>query len=1104
MKFAVSLLLPLLIIACRHPLAIVGEGDIVDLNGGSFGCTLEEFSAGAMNCIDNDVSGDYYVNYAGVPREGWEFSHWDGSCGHLSEALNCRFDVTELFVDYWDENFSEVVAPTLTAVFVQAEPGALVVLDDGVINAIWDRGINAFDAAIGFGECGNDGGAGCPSIGWEFVDDQERGDVLEVSHSASGDFAGLFISLNGVLNLSAYSDGDLEFDIKVMTGDSHITMKLDCNYPCTSGDQALGSRGSSGWESVKVNMATLAGGGLDLANVSTGLVIWASNATSTVFRLDNVRFTGIADGESPPTRTGSTGNAEITAYGAGSISDLINPDSYRCVFDFGNWIYNAGVVEPGIAGCNTATGIPVGNPTPLYPQLTGPAEREPTATHKWWGSLSFLGEMTIGDSNDAAYITPDPITARISERGVRVLGIPAGLISASENFFYPIPDPFAEVFDGIAVGNSLHHAMEGYMYDHSDGSVTVEWQSGGNPVMQATFIHGSVYVYFKVFDGDLEIRTLRADGGEKGTFYSEDNSLGIWTSVAGNHNNFLITGEGATTFSNVSSEVITVSNSAGEYTLALLPHYGGHPPNAMSTFFAAKSRNVVASVDIDYSVDRSTSEITVSHRYLDDEGELVTTIAGLQPLHWKRSSQAVSAYQVRSARGMIKFAQTSNFSYTMPSVGVLPSLPTIAGTFDQAVLEGLVNEFMNLGEAGWNDRIDAYWAGKNYGKVAELIAIAEAIGMTAEATTLRDWLKSELADWFTATTGGDLDINKYFVYDEDWNTLLAMEESFSSHQQLNDHHFHYGYLVRAAAEICRAEPAWCGDTQYGPVIELLIRDYAAGRDDPMFPYLRHFDPANGFSWASGRVNFARGNNNESTSEAATAYGAIILYGLVMEDEALVERGMYLHASTSAAYWEYWNNIDGYNNRGGDADNFPPDYNFITTSIVWGDGAVFSTWFSAAYAHILGIQGLPSNPLILHVGLYEDYLADYIALGLSESSNGMPSGLSPDQWTDLWWNLLALSDADVAIADYLATPGYDPEAGETRAHTYHWLYTFARLGQLKTGTGALTANYPAAMAFDNNGVMTYVVYNFADTEIDVIFSDGEVVKATPGTFTLVTR
>ena len=117
------------------------------------------------------------------------------------------------------------------------------------------------------------------------------------------------------------------------------------------------------------------------------------------------------------------------------------------------------------------------------------------------------------------------------------------------------------------------------------------------------------------------------------------------------------------------------------------------------------------------------------------------------------------------------------------------------------------------------------------------------------------------------------------------------------------------------------EIAWCGADQYGPMIELLIRDYAGDADDAMFPYLRNFDPANGFSWASGPANFVRGNNNESTSEAANAYGAIVLYGLITGNDDLVSKGMYLHASTAEAYWQYWNNIDGYNNSLADEDNF---------------------------------------------------------------------------------------------------------------------------------------------------------------------------------------
>jgi endo-1,3(4)-beta-glucanase len=519
----------------------------------------------------------------------------------------------------------------------------------------------------------------------------------------------------------------------------------------------------------------------------------------------------------------------------------------------------------------------------------------------------------------------------------------------------------------------------------------------------------------------------------------------------------------------------------------------------------------VAAVNIDYAVDSSNNEVTVTHSYVDEQGAAVDTIAGLHPLHWKNASQATTPYQIRSARGTIKFAELSQFSYQIPYVGVLPTLPSIDGSFNQATLAGLVTDFVNQGSNVWNTSADGdlyedtYWSGKNYGKVAEVSAIARSIGMTTEANDMIDWLKAELSDWFSSEADGVLKTKKYFVYDSDWNTLLGFDEAYGSHQRLADHHFHYGYFVRAAAEICRVDLAWCGQDQYGPMIELLIRDYAADKDDPMFPHMRNFDPANGFSWADGKMNFIRGNNNESTSEAATAYGAIILYGLATGNTELTEKGMYLHASTGATYWEYWNNIDGYNNVSAESNNFFPGYAHITTSIIWGDGVDFATWFSGAYAHILGIQGLPSSPLIFHVGLHADYMEDYVNLGLSESSNNKPSGLVDDQWRDLWWNLWAMTDAQAAIADYNSVSSYVPEQGESKAHTYHWIHTFDELGHLATGTGDITANHPAAIAFDKNGVKSYVVYNFTDQTIPVTFKQGNTVihtmNATPFGFTV---
>ena len=995
-----------------------------------------------------------------------------------------------------------------TITVVDAPVGAiLAVLDNGVAVADWGAGIKAFDGALDYADCTMSGATVCQSMAWQVVQDNERGAVLEVAHNAGAQLAGLFIQASTPLDLRDYANGALEFDIKVVSGDSRITMKLDCVYPCTSGDKPLGALDSGQWLTIRIALADLKATGLDLSKVNTGIVIWATGHDGTVFLLDNIRFTETLLGEPFDFGGGSGGGPvgvdyTIIPYGAGSVSDTINPASYRCVYDYGNWIYSAGIVRPGIAGCETATQTPIGEPSPLSPNLVEPASLSPTPTHKWWGSIPFLGEMIIGDPNSAAYITPDPLTVRITNGGFRAMGIPNGLRVVNPNeFAYPIPDPFGEVMDGIAIGHSSGTNLQGYLKDHSDGSVTVQWQNAGVAVLEATFVHGSPYVYLEVLSGDLVIKTLRANGGEKGIFYQQASSLGVWTSVAGNHNNYLITGEGATTFSGVESDRINASNSSGKYTLTYLPQTSGEPNSAMIQTFLSKALNRVAKVDITYSVDRSTNAVAITHTYRDDAGQPIDTMAGMLPLHWKNAQNVVSNYSVRSARGVTKFVEQSAFTYTIPYGGALPALPTLPGTVDQTVLAAKVQSFLDQGESSWNTYNDAYWSGKNYSKVAELIAITRSVGMTTEADRLTVWLKSQLEDWFNAERDGQLDTQYYFMYDDEWNTLLAMEESFASHQNLNDHHFHYGYLVRAAVEVCRNEPAWCGDDQYGPMIELLIRDYAAGRDDPMFPYLRHFDPANGFSWASGNVNFARGNNNESTSEAANAYGAMVLFGLIKGDDAMVERGMYLHASTAAAYWEYWNNIDGYRGETGERDNFPPGYDKISTSIIWGDGAVFSTWFSGAYAHILGIQGLPSNPLILHVGLYSDYMQDYVALGLSESSNGKPSGLPDDQWRDLWWNLWALANPSAALADYNTMSSYLPEQGESLAHTYHWLHTFAELGQLQTGTGALTADYPAAMVFDNAGVKTYVMYNYGSDARQVRFSDGVVVNAAAGQFTV---
>ena len=134
----------LLVQACKHPLAIEGQGDIVDLNGSGRGCTLEQFQAGDVACTDNDVSGDYSVKYRGVPRAGWKFVGWEGPCASTSEPPYCELDTPAALVEAWDAAYPGVSWPPTVAVF---EPNS----DDEIITYVRTVSTTNF---LGWGSAG--------------------------------------------------------------------------------------------------------------------------------------------------------------------------------------------------------------------------------------------------------------------------------------------------------------------------------------------------------------------------------------------------------------------------------------------------------------------------------------------------------------------------------------------------------------------------------------------------------------------------------------------------------------------------------------------------------------------------------------------------------------------------------------------------------------------------------------------------------------------------------------------------------------------------------------------------------------------------------------
>ena len=124
MKILSALVVLLLLQACKHPLAIEGEGDIIERLAGLRGCSLEEFQANSPRCTENDVvDEDYIVSYEGVPRPGWRFVTWRAGtpCSKESVAPYCEYNVAQSLVALMDEEFPDLVLPATVAVFGQPD-----------------------------------------------------------------------------------------------------------------------------------------------------------------------------------------------------------------------------------------------------------------------------------------------------------------------------------------------------------------------------------------------------------------------------------------------------------------------------------------------------------------------------------------------------------------------------------------------------------------------------------------------------------------------------------------------------------------------------------------------------------------------------------------------------------------------------------------------------------------------------------------------------------------------------------------------------------------------------------------------------------------------
>jgi endo-1,3(4)-beta-glucanase len=325
-----------------------------------------------------------------------------------------------------------------------------------------------------------------------------------------------------------------------------------------------------------------------------------------------------------------------------------------------------------------------------------------------------------------------------------------------------------------------------------------------------------------------------------------------------------------------------------------------------------------------------------------------------------------------------------------------------------------------------NSTSDTYFAGKGLAKMARLLLIADQLGDTASVTLITTNLRASLTMWFTQ--------NGLLAYDKTWGGVIFapslgdIGSDFGFSYSYNDHVFHLGYFVYAAAVLAKFDAGW--SASYGERVTELAHDYCnpAGSGDTRYPTARNKDFYMGHSWASGLVDFGDNRNLESTSEAANGYYGAMLWGEVSGDATLKSYAGLLLAMEIRSAQKYWHTIPG-------TSVYGSQWTAAGAGLVWSAKIDDSTWFDAHLSCRRGIQVLPVTPIA-------EALLDVPWVNAIKASGEMTAMLAESFtiWPTFINALLAVTDAATALTNINALADNQIDDGASRTNLLWWIAT----------------------------------------------------------------
>lgn len=706
----------------------------------------------------------------------------------------------------------------------------------------------------------------------------------------------------------------------------------------------------------------------------------------------------------------------------------------------------------------------------------------PYPSNDWWTTLLW---RPLSEN-----LWVHPLAARVTESGLSLTYPDEWQVGDAPYSWGPRTDDFAELTaepeastDPIAPDLTVSHPDIGgdvpaKVADYGDWSVTYR-QTDGDASFEATLTQGSPFVYLET-SGGVDV----SFDGEVSVWHERNHVLGV---TVGDSHYGLFAPPGASWEGVGSDSASSQLDGAGYASVALLPEASPDTLNA----FRRRAYNFVTDTKVSWEYDAERSAVVTDYEFELEakHGNGDETLTALYPHQAKRTADDLHDWSYVSPRGEMPVHAGAGFTTELPYRGVLPFLPDVADVPNLSEHVDSVESASPLIRDWQGD--GTYWNGKNFERLLQLAPIAEQVGDEAAADQFHDAMRAEMETWFSAGSDGEVDATDLFWYDDVWGTLNGAPMSFGADEDLNDHHFHYGYWVKAAAELARRDPSWVQEDEYGGIVDLLVRDYASpDRDDDRFPFLRTFSPYAGHSWASGSGELPGGCNQESSSEAINAYAALIQWGELTGDDEIRDAGIYLYTHEVHAALEYWFDVAD--------ENLPDTWPYDYAGIVWGRGYKYATWFNQDPESIHAINYLPVGGHSMYLGWNSDAARANWAELLE--NDGYDGSFNLGWYTDVLWEFRALTDSEEA-RDWYDTDYSTGDFGESRAHTAHWIYTLDAVG---TPDATVTADTAFYSVFRDGTTRTYVAHNAGDEVETVSFSDGTELSVEPGATATTTR